>query len=708
MFELQAGICGVVGANCINKSCQSDVLCCCLGGPLSVESPLSVGELFWVVVFSIKTCVPAWTLQHSCTTCFVFKNEERKCRTHLKLSTDLSISAQIDKFLVSCCSWGVRMFPFLLGLLLWPCGASNDSECPESPSLLQAHSNSSSSKKRKGPEYWLQIATAHPGPSSEGECWTNQKIYAQVKGHGKSTGWGTDLARQVTGTNFRSGDRVIYQLSCWNSDCPSPDEVEEICLKMSYTRTSDRRWCPVDVIVFEKPTLRKLGQVMKGWPEKWEKTTDIAEGFCFPFDMPVEPPEPKGYFIGEVMYWADFGLPENYKDMIVDIFPIPDGIKKQGAYSLYYGLKDYFLARSGRSNTMFLLGDNGYLGGNENQAKIADAIEEYSLGKISKDRTFPIIGNHDVNSPSECADREMDFGACFFGDNGFLGNSNPTKGLDEKEWVRRWLDGFPSLKGGTVVIPESGSGTNWRTPYRYNIELGQGSSVYYIVGLVAGTKVANFVGPYCEPNCFPYDRRPPPPPPSPETVPARLEYMTPGKDANGEGEQIECNFLRDSIAHGSKMGKKIFIYLTHDGPSPVHSDVTVCPEVFKKLDIWLYGHMHYMGLSAEPGQRVRQDPETFPVRFLLGNGGFDEGWPNDEGISENAVSFVTMREYKESDRVVLYFQAWDTGISATNCPRKALHLMNECWQQLLETDGVHGRKAIKSKENFHFTFEAPL
>lgn len=37
------------------------------------------------------------------------------------------------------------------------------------------------------------------------------------------------------------------------------------------------------------------------------------------------------------MYWADLGLPENYKDMIVNMFPIPDGIKQKGAYSLYYG-----------------------------------------------------------------------------------------------------------------------------------------------------------------------------------------------------------------------------------------------------------------------------------------------------------------------------------------------------------------------------------
>lgn len=599
------------------------------------------------------------------------------------------------------------MFFVVLSLFPWLCGASNDSDCgPETPSLLQAYSNQSSKGKA---EYWLQIATAHPGPQSDGECWTNQAIYAQVKGHGKSTGWGSDLARQVSGTNFRSGDRVIYQLNCWNSkeeDCPRPDEVEEICLKMVYSRTSDRRWCPIDVMVFEKPSLRKLGQVMRGWPEKWEKTTDVHEGFCFPFDVPIEAPAPKGSFIGEVMYWADFGLPENFKDMIVDVFPIPQGITNEGAYSLYYGLKDYMQRRSGRSNTIFLLGDNGYLGGNENQGKIADAIESYSLGRIPKNRMFPIIGNHDVNSPSGCAGREVPAGYCCFGDKGAIGFSSPTEGLSEKEWVRRWLDGFPGLKGGTVVIPESASGSKWRTPYRYNIDLGQGSSVYYIVGLVAGTKVTNFVGDYCWPNCYPLDRRPPPPPPLPETVPARLEYMTPGKDTNGEGEQIECNFLRDSIAHGSKMGKKIFIYLTHDGPSPVLSDVTVCPEVFKKLDIWLYGHQHYMGLSAEPGQRVKQDPNAFPVRFLLGNGGFDEGQPNDEGISENAVSFVTMREYKEWGRVVLYFQAWDTGVSATNCPVKGI--MDECWARMLKTDGADGHKVIESKENFHFTFEAPL
>ena len=50
-------------------------------------------------------------------------------------------------------------------------------------------------------------------------------------------------------------------------------------------------------------------------------------------------------------------------------------------------------------------------------------------------------------------------------------------------------------------------------------------------------------------------------------------------------------------------------------------DVGACPDLFKTLDIWLYGHQHYMSMFATRSAEVPQDMNEFPVGFLLGNGG---------------------------------------------------------------------------------------
>merc|ERR1711904_465638 len=93
----------------------------------------------------------------------------------------------------------------------------------------------------------------------------------------------------------------------------------------------------------------------------------------------------------------------------------------------------------------------------------------------------------------------------------------------------------------------------------------------------------------------------------------------------GHAFDIECEFVKDSIAHGKTLNKTIFIYLTHDGPHPVSAMHTACEETFNQLDVWLFGHVHSMGLSAPKGTTVQQDVNAPPVRFLLGNGGFDQG-----------------------------------------------------------------------------------
>eukprot|EP00972_Heterocapsa_arctica_P079317 11691523-Heterocapsa_arctica.AAC.1 len=70
------------------------------------------------------------------------------------------------------------------------------------------------------------------------------------------------------------------------------------------------------------------------------------------------------------------------------------------------------------------------------------------------------------------------------------------------------------------------------------------------------------------------------------------------------------------------------------------------------------------------------------------------------------VSFVDMKEYKDpsSGRVQLYFQAYDTCISGTNCPCGTVIPLIElasCWVKCLDIEGgFNGRKAIPSKDGY--------
>jgi len=566
----------------------------------------------------------------------------------------------------------------LLGCRVW---AVSD-RCAEydNPSLLQnKHAQEKLNVSKASPAYWLQVAT-----KNKDGCYTNNDVWAEARGNGKSTGWMQNLASQVGGTNFRKSDRVVYNLDCLNPpNCPTAEEVTEICLKVKVGLFSDGAWCPTDVMVFTKPDFKKVGQQMS-WPEKWEKDQDV----CQQLDKVAPLPTPAGTLVQEIMYWADFGLAREQKDYIVRGFPIPEGIENIGAFSLYQGYGDYVKNQGGKPAALFLLGDNGYLGGNENQGKVMDGIHYHGESNVPSDMIFPAIGNHDVNAPSGCA--VTDLGRCYYGDKtSVTGQSAETAGLNFEAWKQRWISDFPGLAGtGKVVIPPGNH--SWLAPVRYNVDLGAESSVYFIVGLVAGT-YRNTWGPDQPPEAFP----------------ASID--------NWEDQgNLECEFVDDSVAHGKSLGKTIFIYLTHDGPRQMGT-VDFCGDAYKQLDVWLYGHEHFMGLSAPRGQVVEQQKDNadwYPVRMLLGNGGFDEGSIDYDGLAANFVSFVTMKEYKMADGgTELYFQAYDTCISATNCACK-LSCGHDippwsCWDKCLAIDGgIHGIKATKSKDEYKFIYKA--
>lgn len=555
-------------------------------------------------------------------------------------------------------------------------------QCSEqdNPSLLQgrAQHKLNTSKASSAPSYWLQIATQN----KEG-CWTNNDVWAEARGNGKSTGWTQNLASQIGGANFRQGDRVVYTLDCLNSDCPTPEEVTEICFKLQVRLFSDGTWCPTDVMLFTKPDFKRLGQQMS-WPEKWTKDADVCKEME---KSPLGLPKPSGDLVQETMYWADFGLAEEQKASIVPDFPIPQGIKNPGAYSLYQGFGEYVRNQGGKPSALFLLGDNGYLGG-RNLGKVMDGIQFHGNNVISSNMVFPAIGNHDVNAASGCS--SSDLGTCYYGDQvSVISQSKEIPGFNFEAWKQNWISAFPGLSQGKVLIPPGNH--KWLAPLRYNVDLGNESSVYYIVGLVAGTYRNEWA-----------------PGQPPEAFPASIQNWQ-------DQGNIECDFVKDSVAHGERLGKTIFIYLTHEGPRKVGT-VDFCDDAYKKLDIWLFGHIHAMDLSAPKGQVVEQQKDSaswYPVRMLLGNGGFDEAsMGSSNGLAANHVSFVTMKEYKMPDGSrELHIQAYDTCISATNCRCKSScgHSIPPwtCWDKCLSIEGgINGIKATKSKDDYKFIYRA--
>lgn len=169
----------------------------------------------------------------------------------------------------------------------------------------------------------------------------------------------------------------------------------------------------------------------------------------------------------------------------------------------------------------------------------------------------------------------------------------------------------------------------------------------------------------------------------------------------------ECRFLRDSLEHGRKLGKTVFIYATHHAGKAC-DDWSLLSEV----DVWLYGHLHTFWQSVDPGSTVVQERRHYPVQLLIGNGGFDEG-------DFDVVSFGHIREELVeatdggADRVRVHFDIRDTCVSAeSSCPSSSLHVLAHCWTKCKDVaggyDGGGGpRSALPSEHGFGFTLEAP-
>jgi len=195
---------------------------------------------------------------------------------------------------------------------------------------------------------------------------------------------------------------------------------------------------------------------------------------------------------------------------------------------------------------------------------------------------------------------------------------------------------------------------------RYNINLADASSVYVIVGLIGGARLTGWNG---------------------DTPPSSVPV-------GGEsGAQAECNFLSDSLAYGRSLGKTIFIYVTHWFQKGCNDW-----SLIQQIDVWIYGHDHAMWQSpplSDDGAlaEIKQEQRYYPVRFLVGNGGFDS---NETPV----VSFVHITEELTENRSRLTFSVFDT------CKATKANSWKTC-------DEATVGKASPSFFNFGFIYNAP-
>lgn len=535
-------------------------------------------------------------------------------------------------------------------------------------------------------DWWLQVGTG-----TGDDCATDSDIYGMVKGGGKDSGWSHELSGQYEGNNLEKGDVAVYVMDCSSSDCPEDDEVDTVCLKLESRFITSNTWCPVEVRLFSKPGFKQLGRVVD-----FGMFHNDGEVICKPLAPAGSLPKPPTSTVtSHIAFWADFGLSRAYKDAILNIWPDNNalggpGFTREGAFAMYDGYQDWVQNQGETPEAIFQLGDNGYVGGESARlAKVTRGIATASANTLGNDKQFPALGNHDVNGPSGCA--ATDLGKCYYGNRATAGQSAETSGFDFAHWNASWWQNYPGLAGGKAIVPPSSGSVKWGAPFRYNVDMGSQSSVYFIVGLVPGAVRTTWA------------------PGQPDVAKPVSADLMKGKSSNAPGDTYECNFLSDSIKHGKSLGKTVFVYLTHDGPHPVTKLFSKCDDVYKQLDVWLFGHEHFMDLSATKLSTVTQESRTgqAPVRFLLGNGGFDEG-------QANMVSFVSMKEYKDlaTNRVQLHFQAYDTCVSGSNCPEGTMIpeiKLATCWKKCLDiSGGYNNRKAVPSKDGYAFVYDAPM
>lgn len=367
-----------------------------------------------------------------------------------------------------------------------------------------------------------------------------------------------------------------------------------------------------------------------------------------------------------MLIMADIGHAREHADRLTWPFPMTK-CAFEGAFSLYEGLYEYVQHQGARPNSVMVLGDVAYGGGDRasnNDTRVA--FQKYLGGHVPDDRVYVAIGNHDVHYLG-CTTIEV--GGCHYG-------SATEYGLESAysttytEWRAGWVDAFPGLRD--AVIPRR-SGEPWQAPLRYNLNIDINSSVHIIVGLISGAGQTSW------------------------------NNDTPAESVDGlSNGTMECEFLEASLEHGRSLGKTIFVYMTHHFGKPCEDW-----ELLRQIDVWLMGHKHNIWQSAANGETVIKEQRHYPARMLLGNGGFDEA-------HTDVVSFAHVTEELVSggERVRLRFDVFDTCVSDQECPDGPLMLTSSCWRHCKAFpggfDGGGGpRKAVPSTHGYGFFFEAP-
>eukprot|EP00929_Paragymnodinium_shiwhaense_P083573 TRINITY_DN44595_c0_g1_i1.p1 TRINITY_DN44595_c0_g1~~TRINITY_DN44595_c0_g1_i1.p1 ORF type:complete len:565 (-),score=90.10 TRINITY_DN44595_c0_g1_i1:316-2010(-) len=371
-----------------------------------------------------------------------------------------------------------------------------------------------------------------------------------------------------------------------------------------------------------------------------------------------------------VLFMADIGHTREHVTRLLSPEVIMGKSAREGAFSLYDGLADFVLNQGERPDAVLIAGDVGYGGGVDfSLNNTRSAFQKYLGGHVPEDSVFPLIGNHDVNYFG-CMLPEVVSGRCYYGGKEHYGQSQPD--LSYEDWRGNWLRNFPGLS--SKVIRPANAEHDWMAPLRYNLEVKKDSSVYFIVGLVSGARVTVWS----------------------EDTP---KDSTEGVDEVSQ-RALECQFLADSLAHGRSLGKTVFIYVTHAFDKGC-SDW----DLISQVDLWIYGHKHTIWQSADQSSHVQQEDRHYPIRILVGNGGFDEG-------RVDTVNFGRLREEVVAgardgeERVKVSFDFFDTCRSTGCIPRYS------CWSGCQDIEGGYDggggpRKALPTKHEMGFTFEAP-
>jgi len=366
-----------------------------------------------------------------------------------------------------------------------------------------------------------------------------------------------------------------------------------------------------------------------------------------------------------LLFMADIGHSREHADRLSNPYPMGK-CAVEGSFSLYDGLRDYVVNQGATPSAMVILGDVAYTGGSKlglNDTRYA--FQSYLNGQIPEDRVFVSIGNHDVHYLG-CTNVEVR--KCYYGD-ATQGHWISKYSMTHNQWRENWLEAFPGLRKSTI----SPGNNKWQAPMRYNMNLDPNSSVYFITGLIAGVAQFDWNG------------------------------DTPSEAVDAEAaHDVECSFLRDSLAHGRRLNKTVFIYLTHHF-LPGCNDWSL----IQQIDVWLYGHKHNYWQSPDNGNVVVQEQRHYPARILIGNGGFDQGH-----IDVVSFGHITEELSDDKSRVKLHFKIFDTCVSDETCPSGLTRWTEHCWRKCKSFPGGHDggggpRKAVPSIHDYGFTFDAP-